>query len=184
MPSIPYEAHSFPHGVPLWSASTKMPAYGHGQATRSEIYSHAISVGSPWGQSWWNYFGRGQPAFQRKLFAWKGAAVNSCLVEDGGYWTLRPFFEYLDGSEKSFLSYLMGTTQASIMSEHILGATTMIHVDSVLKMLGKLHPKESRPDLIGFHPSSPINTPQPVVPTGRLLMGKLKVATERELAPR
>lgn len=170
MPKIPYQAVSFPHGLPLWHSNSTMPAMGAAIATRADIRLHAASVGTPWGQPWWNTFGHRQPAFPRMNLTWRADAVSSCLFEENVYWILEPAFKELDGSEKTFLSYLLGMTQASIISEHILGAITMVHVDATLHLLGHLYSDDKRPDLIGFHRGTTTQPSSTTVPPGRILM--------------
>lgn len=169
MPKIPYEAVAFPNGLPLWHANGTMPAQGVATASRAAIWIHAISVGTPWGQPWWKTFGHHTPGFARSNLIWRGDAVSSSLVNSGDHWTLDPKFEELDSSEKTFLSYLMGMTQASLIAEHILGALAMVHVDAVLRTLGRLDTGAKRPDLIGFHRGTTAHASSNKVPPGRIL---------------
>jgi len=152
MPKIPYDAVNFPSTVPLWRPSAPGnvgPQSGFANVTLAELVAHAATVGDP-------SLLTGTPARRAIDMRWRSAVVEAALEEANGYWTpSRAYSHQLDSSEKTFVSYLLGMAQASVMAEHILGTVALVHVDAVLQYFGHLY-KEKRPDLIGFLPTSPL----------------------------
>lgn len=169
MARLPYEPRNFQTSLPLWHPRTSLNTPGQVSASMATIRLHAMTVGTPRGVPWWSAFGGRNSSLGRRDLAWLGDAAQSCLVERNGYWELEPSFHELDASEKVFHSYRLGMTQASIMADRILGTTAMVHVDSVLKLLGVLVP-EKRPDLIGFSLGRPGPSASTTIRPSRILM--------------
>jgi hypothetical protein len=80
---------------------------------------------------------------------WRGAMVQASLQEISGHWHKAPAYKFLDPSEKTAVSYFLGMAQAKITCELLLGVPHLIHLDSVLQLLGA-PTRTSRPDLVGY----------------------------------
>ena len=141
MPEIAYEAARFPWVVPTWAPKgpRSNPA---AHVTRAALVAHAATVGDISVLT-------GSPTRRALDVRWRAAAVSACLATSNDRWVRAPQVEHLDSSEKGFMGYLLGMTQASVMAEHILGVLALVHVDAVLRLFGTLE-KEKRPDLIGY----------------------------------
>lgn len=165
MPRISYEARGFAYPIPTWRPHP-VGNSGHAHVTRADLAAHAMTVGDISVLT-------GSPT-RRKLDArWRAAAVLACVEESKKDWTRAPEVKHLDSSEKGFMGYLLGMTQASVMSEHILGAVALVHVDAVLRQFGALHTKKKRPDLIGYmKPHLAANFPGPPPPARILVEAK------------
>lgn len=166
MPKIPYDALKFPVPLPVWSASpgrTPGSHSGEANAPLAELMAHAASVGN-------TALVTGTPTRRALDMRWRMAAVEAALTEANGYWSpSEAYRDHLDSSEKTFVSYLLGMTQASLMSEHILGTVALVHVDAVLRLFGHLH-KAQRPDLIGYSASAATFARRGGTPLGRVLI--------------
>ena len=79
--------------------------------------------------------------------------AEASLEERGGYWHKSDAYSRLDPSEKSAVSYFLGMTQAKITCELLLGVPHLLHVDAALALIGR-QTRASRPDLIGFDPTT------------------------------
>ncbi|WP_336640894.1 hypothetical protein [Microbacterium sp. USHLN272] len=167
MPKIPYDALKFPVSLPVWSRTTtgRTPGSHSGEANAplAELMAHAASVGD-------TSIVTGTATRRALDMRWRLAAIEAALEDVGGYWApSEAYLEHLDSSEKTFVSYLLGMTQASLMSEHILGTVALVHVDAVLRLFGHLH-RAKRPDLIGYSASAAAFGRRGGTPLGRVLV--------------
>lgn len=150
MGNIPYEALKFPANLPLgWPATQLSAPHGSVQVgvvgvTMQSLLTHAAAVGDL-------SVITGTSSRTRTEFLWRTSTIESALVERNGFFSLSPSFIGLDSSEKVFISYLLGMTQASLMAERILGAAALVNVDAILSLpwVGKLY-KAKRPDMLGY----------------------------------
>ncbi|MFC9692284.1 hypothetical protein ACFTSF_27300 [Kribbella sp. NPDC056951] len=134
MADLPYEANKF--------TSLNGPASGTLPVSMSRLVRAAMSVGAtPIAMG-----GHPRPLIE---LLWRGAMVQASLQETSGHWYKAPAYKFLDPSEKTAVSYFLGMTQAKISCELLLGVPHLIHLDSVLQLLGA-PTRTSRPDLVGY----------------------------------
>lgn len=66
-------------------------------------------------------------------------------------WRRSDRFKWLDPSEKRFLSYMLGSAQAQLMCNKVLGYGHLAHLD-LLDQIGLLRkPPSPRPDFVAFN---------------------------------
>ncbi|QOW64761.1 hypothetical protein [Rothia terrae] len=89
---------------------------------------------------------------------WRVATIKAGLQEsvifhptkNVSHWEKRQSFPGYDGSDKGSISYNLGTVQAYIMAQRILGVNTLVNLDSLLTVMNGQQPRDSRPDFIGY----------------------------------
>lgn len=96
--------------------------------------------------------------------AWRTnmALAHLKAVDDG--WVQNCSYKRLDPSEKSGISYYLGMVLPAIIAKKELKIPHLVHVDSVLQILGKKRRNVQRPDLVGYRGGSNGNS------RGRLLL--------------
>lgn len=109
---------------------------------------------------------------------WRAALAAASVEENtaADRWVKTATYSRLDRSEKSAVSYFLGMTQAKITCEMLLGVPHLVHLDTILALLGQTT-NESRPDFIGFDLASMTYTIA-VEAKGRTL-GRTKAVTTK-----
>lgn len=121
---------------------------------RSVRRSGVLHVSRPrlaWAAVTVGYCPLGPPAPPRPQLelAWRAAMVGANLSARGGGWRRSEAYMRLDGSEKSAVSYFLGMTQAKLAADLLLGFPYLVHLDAVLRLLGR-PTRRSRPDFLAL----------------------------------
>lgn len=82
---------------------------------------------------------------------WRSALMEASLSHLHPGWHRSSSYTQLDASEKSAVSYFLGMAQAQLTCARILGVPSLVHVDAILRLLGR-RTRKSRPDFLGVHP--------------------------------
>ncbi|MER0091024.1 hypothetical protein QP960_003610 [Corynebacterium rhinophilum] len=96
--------------------------------------------------------------------AWRTSMALAHLEAADGGWVQNRSYKRLDPSEKSGISYYLGMVLPAIIAKKELNIPHLVHVDSVLQILGKKKRNVQRPDLVGYRWGSNGNS------RGRLLL--------------
>ena len=139
---IPYEAVGFP-------ANTIQNGNGSGMlcVTWDDILRAAITVGRP---GWYFVFKHGNPSLYEAIFRW--SLVKMALEQSRAYapTMLRTSAaRNLDPTEKGMVNYFLGMTFCKLLSEKLLNAPWLLHLDVFRPQLDVELCGRSRPDLIG-----------------------------------
>lgn len=156
MPEIPYTAerfNAFPPTGKLLPGQVGVTASGSKTVSFAEVCAYAASVGDI------GILGMQPPRPANELL-WRRLMVRSSLTTHMGHFAKSSSYKRLDPSEKSAVSYFLGMAQCAAMADKVLGVRATVHVDSLIKLLGRRLPRRSRPDLIGFAaPPTSLNSP-------------------------
>ena len=135
---------------------------GYEDFSADEVLTHAMCVGDASIYSALNV-----PHLKRPD---KNLELRKCLTQNGledldenKEFQRNHYFDFLDNSEKSAISYNLGMAQCSMMATRLLNAKVTVHLDAVYALiyeekLGKNRrstPKRKRPDLLAYteHPN-------------------------------
>lgn len=106
----------------------------------------------------------GTPSRTWREFLWRVNMILSSLDQTSGGWEQNFSYKRLDPSEKSGVSYYLGMVLSAIIAEKLWNTPHLVHVDAVLKILGKKIGNVQRPDLVGYRQGATANS------LGRLLL--------------
>ena len=135
---------------------------GYEDFSADEVLTHAMCVGDASIYSALNV-----PHLKRPD---KNLELRKCLTQNGledldenKEFQRNHYFDFIDNSEKSAISYNLGMAQCSMMATRLLNAKVTVHLDAVYALiyeekLGKNRrstPKRKRPDLLAYteHPN-------------------------------
>jgi hypothetical protein len=138
---------------------------GYEDFSADDVLAHAMSVGDASIYSDLNDLN--VPHLKRPN---KNLELRKCLTQNGledldenKEFQRNHYFDFLDNSEKSAISYNLGMAQCSMMATRLLNAKVTVHLDAVYALiheekLGKNRrstPKGKRPDLLAYteHPN-------------------------------
>jgi|LULL01.1.fsa_nt_gb hypothetical protein len=75
--------------------------------------------------------------------------MEASLRPVGNVWVRTTSYDRLDQSEKSAVSFFLGMAQAQLSCHQLLNVSSLVHIDTYLRAIGKPS-KKSRPDLLGY----------------------------------
>ena len=134
-----------------------IPKKGRESFSAAEVLAHATSVGDASIYSDLNYDYPRRPLINVELRKYLTRNGLENLYENKKFQRSH-YFDFLDGSEQSAISYNLGMTQCAMMATRLLNAKVTVHLDAVCALIRKNNPNKNdkssptrkKPDLLAY----------------------------------
>lgn len=134
-----------------------IPKKGRESFSAAEVLAHATSVGDASIYSDLNYDYPRRPLINVELRKYLTRNGLENLYENKKFQRSH-YFDFLDGSEQSAISYNLGMTQCAMMATRLLNAKVTVHLDAVCALISKNNPNKNdkssptrkKPDLLAY----------------------------------